>query len=401
MKSVRALALVCLLGLIAVAGFAVAPAHAVVDLKGMFGKQAPVSDSDRYRAIYPIQNENDFEPIAKSYHGTPYNDPQIEFEIMIPKDWVPVEMSDAHSLSGANNKLIGDLVHFRSPVIAAMRADVTVQVVKLPQDISAENWLKGFILSNKYNLQGTVKPVNEKKAGAECVETNPDGSSSYTYITAQINANNAVIVRFDSPLQLKDVLAFIRKRIVDSFRFILETDQPIEPLKSFNFSTALKFRYPESLVVSHVDVGDTRSMSAWFTNQSKPLEITDRSRGKFAPQTLGLMRFVVVKRSHNTSLKKETEDMHDFVTKNLDLDFKKLVSYDKVPVSNRFLFSRYEIYQVIPKKSNPIPEEIRFVALGDRNWYVLGLLFTPSESEDFYNWAVNTQYFDMIIRDFR
>ena len=178
------------------------------------------------------------------------------------------------------------------------------------------------------------------------------------------------------------------------------TDRPIETLKSFTFGSALKFRYPESLVVNHVDIGDARFMSAQFYNIIRE-GMVDKDKGKSISQIQGLIRFVVVRRNHNTSLKKEANDVKDFVGKILNVDFRKLVSSDKIKTSNRFLFSRYEVYEVAPRKNNPIPQELRFVALGDKNWYVFGLLFSPSESENFYAWANNTQDFDMMIKDFR
>ena len=377
--------------------FAAAPAHAMLDLKSLFEKkQTPVSLSD----IYPIQNDEDFEGISKSFHGRPYNDPQIEFEILVPKDWVLEVAPDTHSTLGMSRALIGDLSRFRSPVINTMRATVAVQSIKLDHEISAENWLKSYILSNKYALQGTINATSDKKAGANCIETKLDGSSSYIYITVQVNGNDAVIVRFDSPLVLKDVMAFVRNKIVDSFRFILVTDHPIETLKSFTFGTALKFRYPESLVVNHVDIGDTRFMSAQFYNVIRE-GMVDKGLGKSIAQIQGLIRFVVVRRNHNTSLKKEANDLRDFVSNILKVDFRKLISSDKAQVSNRFLFSRYEVYEVAPRKNNPIPQELRLVALGDKNWYVLGILFSTSDSENFYAWANNVQDFNMIIKDFR
>ena len=386
--------LLCVLGFVVAGGFDTA--HAI-DLKSLFEKkQTPVSLSD----VYPVQSEEDFEGISRSFHGRPYNDPQIEFEILVPKDWVLEVSPDTHSSLGLSRALIGDLARFRSPVVNTMRATIAVQSIKLDHEISAENWLKSHILSNKYALQGAITVTSEKKAGANCIETRLDGSSSYIYITVQINGNDAVIVRFDSPLALKDVLAFVRNKIVDSFRFILVTDRPIETLKSFTFGSALKFRYPESLVVNHVDIGDARFMSAQFYNIIRE-GMVDKDKGKSISQIQGLIRFVVVRRNHNTSLKKEANDVKDFVGKILNVDFRKLVSSDKIKTSNRFLFSRYEVYEVAPRKNNPIPQELRFVALGDKNWYVFGLLFSPSESENFYAWANNTQDFDMMIKDFR
>jgi len=394
-------ALLCMMGLVALGGFATGPAHAAL-LDGLFGKKpAAVNYSD----IYPIQSEDEFYNVAKSIHRTPYNDPQIEFEIMMPKDWVSEEIPQTHDAYGASRELMGDIAKFISPVMSTMRALVTVKSIKLEHEISAENWLKGYILSNKYNLQGAVTAFNDRKATAECISTALDGSSSYIYVAAHINGSDGVLVQFESPLALKDVVAVVRKLIVDNFKFILETDRPIENLKSFNFANGLKFRYPESLILNHVDDGDTRHMSMQLYNIARQ-DVIDQTQGKSLSQIQGLIRFIVVKRNASTSLKKETDDIKSFVKNILGLEITKLVSSDPAPVTTtRFLgkgnFSRYEVYQASPKRSNAIPEEIRFVALGDKKWYIFGLLFTPSDAENFYAWAVNIQDFDMMIKDFK
>ena len=307
---------------------------------------------------------------------------------MLPKDWTYEQTAQVHDAYGLSRELMGALARFKSPVIETMQAIVTVQSIKLTREVSAENWLKNFLFTTGCDLQDTVVPVDVKKAGANCIST-VGGTSLYIYMTVQINGNNAVVVRFESPLAIKDPLAFVRKRICNSFRFILETDNPIETQKSFNFADALKFSYPESLLINHVDVKDTRHMSMQLYNQNKGNRVD------------GLIRFQVIKRSTDTSLKKETDDLKKFIDGFLGIDFKKLVSSDKAPVSNRFIFSRYEIYQVSSKKENTIDQELRLVVLGDQNWYILVFLLTPTANVDFNTWAVNLQDFDMIVKDFR
>jgi len=147
-------------------------------------------------------------------------------------------------------------------------------------------------------------------------------------------------------------------------------------------------------------------MSMQLYNEKKEGVLDPSTARWHVPQVQGLIRFVVVKRLPTTNLKKETDDIKSFIEGPLGLEFRKWVSSTKPPVSSRFLgegrFARYEIYQVATaKKSNAIPQELRFVALGDKDWYVFALLLTPTDSENFYVWAVNTFDFDMMVKDFR
>jgi hypothetical protein len=438
MKFAKILVPLCLMAFIAVG-----TAHA--GLMDMFAKKQVIKKED----IYPIQHDEQFQDVRKSYHRTPFGDPELEYEISVPKDWASVDT--APTQGGAPSvQLMGNLDKFKSPVIYTKQAVVTIQSIKLTREISAGNWLKDYIRENHYSFQidekatadkkaaiaaaaaaaaakggavtpdknpdGTlagdvltdVKMTSDRQASAECVTTSADGESDFVYMKVLFNGNNAVLVKFEAADALREVLDFISKAIVDSFRFVLETDHTIETQKSFNFADALKFRYPESLdPPKNVDDKDTRHMSMQLFNLRTETQGLDPSLLKNISIYEGLIRFVVVKRTVNTSLKKETDNIIHFIEQGqghgLDLVVKKLLpAPDKQPqVSNRFKFYRYEIYDVAEHKSRTIDKELRFVALGDDKWYVFAIMETPSPEEDFHTWAVNTQDFDMIIKDFR
>lgn len=384
MRFLKPVMFVCMLAAV-MAGILASGTVRANPLGDLFSKKQAAVPLDQ---IYSVQDEDTFQSVAKAFHGTPFNDPQLEFEIMLPKDWIYEQTAQVHDAGGVSRELMGDLARFKSPILDTQQAIITIQSTKLPREISAENWLKNYMFTTGCDLQDKVVPVDEKKAGASCIST-VEGKSSFIYMTVQINGYNAVAVRFESPLALRNALAFVRKRIVDSFRFILTTDIPIEVQKSFSFADALKFTYPASLDMNHVDVKDSHRMSMQLYNQNGGDRID------------GFIRFVVVKRSADTSFNKETDELKTFFDQTLGIDFKKLVSSDKAPVSKRFIFSRYEVYQVASKKENTIEQELRFVALGDKDWYIFAFLLSPSETVDFSTWATNIADFDMIIKGFR
>jgi len=261
MKFTKILLLLAVLGFIAAGAFA--PGHARASLLGdLFAKKQVDAPP-----LYPIQHEDEFLEVAKAYHVTPYNDPELEFEIWVPQDWEYQETAQAHDTLSSSHDLMGDLARWKSPIINTMQAVVTVQSIKLDREISAENWLRKYILENNYDMEA-ITSDNEKKASASCTSA-VDGRSSYSYITVQINGNNAVIVRFEAPLPLKEAMAPVGKMILDKFKFILETDRPIEAQKIFSFADAVKFKYPESLIPKQVDVKDTRHMSMQLYNMRK------------------------------------------------------------------------------------------------------------------------------------
>lgn len=492
-KPAGIVALLCLMGFLAAGS-----AHA--GLMDMFVKKQGVTKEE----VYPIQRDEQFQDVKKSYHRTPFGDPELEYEIFVPKDWTVPDTAPTQAGANPSIQLMADLDKFKSPVIYTMQAEVTVQSIKLTREISAANWLRNYIHENHYTFQPyqqvpyqavmdsaakgevtdvtiadqsiyghyaeernfiaripdgvdaaaqvkafnkgvriTIVPkseadkkataaaaakgaapavkktdvsekftdvntISDKEAIADCIETTPDGGSDFVHMKVLFNGSNAVLVRFEAPDSLQVFLDYISAAVVKSFRFVLQTDHPIEAQKSFNFGDALKFRYPESLdPPKNIQDKDTRHMSMQLFNIKKETEGLDPELLKKISIYEGVIRFVVVRRNINTSLQKEVDDIRHFVEEGdghgMDLTVKKLMpAPEPLPqVSNRFMFYRYEVYQVAEHKSRGIDKELRFVALGDEKWYVFAILETPSAEEDFKTWAVNTQDFDMIVKDFR
>jgi len=371
--------------------FAPAPAFALLNNlfnKGPTGAQQMAKQRTQYDSMFPIQDEDSFNAVAKSFHRMPLNDPQLEFDILLPKDWT-AEQTMSAATSDLDRKILGDLAHFKSGFMGTMQAEVNIQAIRLEHEITAENWLKNYVLQNGYSIQGKVIPLSERKANVYCTSTT-DGKSNFIYATVEFNGSNAIIVSFESPLSIKEPLTFLRQKVVDSFRFIITGERPIEAQKNFSLPDALKFSYPESWTINDQDTRDMNNMSMQLYNHGS------------GEQVNGMIRFVAVRRTANTDFKKEINTMKTYFDGFLGLEFKRLVSSSTLSgVPPRFVFSRYETYQVKSKKENTVSQELRLVALGDKDWYIFIFMLSPSDTENFYLWACNTQAFDIILRKLR
>lgn len=354
-------------------------------------KEAPPAPENQY----PIQDEESFQKRTKSYHKTPFNDPKLEFDILLPRDWKADAFAQKTDLPDTSRKILGDVAYFKSPMINTQQVTVTVKSLNLDHQITAENWLKQYVFMNGYAIQGDVIPVNEKRAAVYFI-SNSDGKSSYNYAVVQINLNVAMLAQFDVPLGIKDQMAFVQKRVIDSFRLILETDNPVEPQKTFTLADALKINYPQSWTLHQPDFKDTSHMSVQIHNEnpvSKKVE--------------GLIRFVAVRRTNDTNLLKEVEKLKEYFNNFLGVNIKKMESSGPISVYDRFLFSRYENYLVEPNKNyltdqrRSQDKEVHLVVLGDKNWYIFVFLYTPSDQGDFSAWAHNTAAFDLIVKSLK
>ncbi len=118
-------------------------------------QQVPLSQ------IYPVQDEETFQGVAKSFHGTPFNDPQLEFEVMLPKDWTYEQTAQVHDAYGLSRELMGALARFKSPRDRNHASPMpSSSPSSMTREVSAENWLKNFLFTTGCDLflQDTVVP---------------------------------------------------------------------------------------------------------------------------------------------------------------------------------------------------------------------------------------------------
>lgn len=335
----------------------------------------------------PIHDEESFKAQAISFHQVPFNNPKYEFSILLPKDWT--SGSVATSVAPTLQKDIPeDIARFKSPMIGTAQASITIQAAHLNYEISVENWLKNYALTNGYALQEKVTPLGGNKASMAYIYVH-EITSTYVYTTAQINANTVIMARFEIPLYLKEPMNFLQRRTIDSFKLILVNDNPIEKQEEYRLSNAVKFFYPESWAVHYPDFRDMNNMSVHLHNET-PARTVD-----------GLIRFAAIHRNPQTSLIQEMEKTKKYFGEFLNIKFKQMISSETPALNSRFLFSRYEIYTVTSKKDAASKKEVRLAVFGDKDWYIITFLLTPPEGDNLAAWARNTRTFDMVLKSLK
>jgi hypothetical protein len=334
-----------------------------------------------------IHDEESFKANTKSYHEIPFNDPKFEFDIQLPKDWTTERLTKGDALA-PNQAIPENITRYKSPMIGTAQAFVTIQAMHLDREISAENWLKNYALTNSYSIQEKITSLGSKRAGVAYISTF-ETTSSYTYTVVQINGSALMLARFEIPLWLKDTLSFMQKRTIDSFRMLLTTDAPVEAQKPFALGDAAGFSYPESWMLRYSELDNPNNLSAQIYNETSAKKIS------------GLISFMAIRRSPSTSLEGEIKNLKNYFETSVDIKFKKMLSSDKAPASSRFLFSRYETYLTGSIKGNTADRELRLAALGDKDWYIFVFLLTPPEADNLYTWASNVATFDLIVRSLR
>jgi hypothetical protein len=387
----------CIAGLAFAAGGMRLPAPASQATPVFLGFGGGDSQQPQAQAnVHEIHDDATFAKKTKAYSMMPYGKADLEFEIYLPGDWTPEEMVTTGA-SDVNAKITGPVAQFRSPMIGTQYVTSTVEVLKLETEISARNWLKNYLVSSGYLPQGDVTEINNRSASAAYVSSSPDQGSRFCYIAARISGSFVVTARFETPLNLRAYVAYLQKKSIDSFKLLYPKEDPIEEQKTYTLVDSIKFNYPASWKVSNPDFRDMNRLIIELRN----LRAGTEGMGKYSI-TQGYIRILAIRRQRATDIQSEIDALRKYFNETMSIDFKKMISTGKSDAYARFLFNRYEVYDVVSKAAKvPTTQEIHLVALGDKEWYIFAFLFTPKEAQELPIWARNVQSFQEVVKSIK
>lgn len=339
--------------------------------------------------VFPIHDDATFAEKTKTFDVPLFDQAELEYVINLPPEWkmenlaeLPSQQSTTATLS---QSLLGDVTRFKSPFIGTSQAMVTVQVLQLDHEITAENWLKNHIIISGYAPDGKIKAVNNARAHAAFFYTQ-NAVSFYTQAAVQISGNHILLVRFDVPVNLKEPLAFLQRKAIESFKLLYPKDGPVEEQLTFTMADAVKFNYPQSWDTTGSNLKDLNRLNVRLNNRDA------------AGALQGLIQTTAVRRTRSTKIVDEILAVKKYFG---DLGFKVtgMKSSASANVSKRFIFNRYETYTI--QKEGQNVQELHVVMLGDSAWYVITYMVTPQEADNIYTWARNTRTFDLLVQSIK
>jgi hypothetical protein len=338
--------------------------------------------------VEEIHDDDSFTAHSKPFNMMPYGQLNLQFAINLPADWTPEDLAMKSEI-GKDEKVLGAVARFTSPMIGVEKAVVTIDVLKVNNETSAYGWLKNYITASGYIPQGAVIEFTNKSAAGYFTYAPADNSGTRSvYIAARMSGSYVETARFESPLDLKTKLSFLQKKSIDTFKLLNPAEGYVEDTRTFTMVDSVKFTYPASW---EMDTPDFRDMNR--------LLVTMKA---FKPETKvveGYTKIFAIRRLRSTDLKTEIEVMRKFFADTMKVDFKKMDASGKSDAYERFLFNRYEIYDVLSTKAkNPTIEEIHLVVLGDPDWYIFIFMLTPAEATALNSWARNVQSFREMIK---
>lgn len=337
---------------------------------------------------HPIHDEATFEQMTTVHTVMPFKRADLYFTMNIPKDWQTDLLPDEKAtLSG---RIIGDIARFSSPMIGTKRIRASVHGAYVEHEISAANWLRNYILTSGFAPEGDViqDPKNPRRASIFFVSLD-GGESFYNYITAQLSGNVMMMARVQLPQNLRDYAKFLQKRTVDSFGLTYPKEGPIEPQRVFMMMDAAKMSLPQSWETVSQNFKDMNRLNAQLHNKNATGGVD------------GFIQLLAIRRHRVTNLMKEIDEVKKLLDTQFNLDVTEMQSSDKSVAYDRFLFNRYEIYNVDSRRRGQSKQDLHLVVLGDKEWYIIIFLITMREQERLYAWARNVQTLEEIVRSIR
>lgn len=337
---------------------------------------------------HPIHDEQTFEQLTTVHTVMPFKRADLYFTMNLPKDW-QTEMlpDDKATLSG---RIIGDIARFSSPMIGTKRIRVSVQGSYIEHEISSANWLRNYILTSGFAPEGEIMidEKNPRRASIFFVSLD-NGESFYNYITAQISGNVMMMARAQVPQNLREYAKFLQKRLVDSFSLTYPKEGPIEPQRTFMMMDAAKMSLPQSWENVAQNFKDMNRLSVQLHNKNATGGVD------------GFIQMLGVRRNRGTNLMKEIDEVKKLLDTQFNLEVTEMESSGQSVAYDRFIFNRYEIYNVESRRIGQSKQDLHLVVLGDKEWYLILFLITMREQERLYAWARNVQTLEEIVRSIR
>lgn len=362
------------------------PSYHNVDLKDLFegsGAKATIKETK-----HPIHDDATFEQLTTMHTVMPFERADLYFTMNLPKDWIADLLPEGKK--DITSRIIGDIAKFSSPMIGTKKLRIVVQAVNVEHEISVSNWLRNYILTSGFAPDGDVIFDKKTPRQASIYFVNLEGGESfYNYITAQLSGNIMMLARFQAPQNLREYTKYLQKKTIDSFALTYPKESSIEEQKVFTMMDAIKLSVPASWEMVAPNFKDMNRLSVQIHNKSSSGSID------------GFIMVHAIRRHRATTLMKEMDELKGYFNTALDVDITELVNSTKPEAGDRFLFKRYEIYNIESRRKSQSKQEVHLAVLGDREWYILLFLVTMREEERLYSWARNVQSFQEIIKSIK
>lgn len=342
-------------------------------------------------------SQADFEKATNEVEEKPKGDRYLAFRVRLPKNWVrsgdKVESGNASTseTSGVklSRRLLGKIVKYYGTKSFAAPSRFEIQALNLDHQITAKNWFLGNILSSGYTLQG-MKVIDKGKIEALYIVVE-DATSYVVRTIATINGPRMILASYYVPEAQWEKERAMQEYALKSFTFLDKEESSIEVTRTFPFADLLRFDYPASWRLVAPNISNIEEMDARLI------------KAEDAQNLIGEISLRIISTEMETSLPQEINYLKANIH-SMGLEVGDLIeapsNYKFKPQVN---FARVEVYKAEANRNNASLREHEYwlgIMAEDRYYYIVSMI-TPARSLDFYNWAQNTEAFQMVIESLR
>lgn len=333
-----------------------------------------------------------FEKQSKIVEEKPSGESELSFRVRIPNDWRKVETSvlekkeDVFSLK---RSIIGTLAKYygANKIHGVSRFEVEAQDMDF--DMTARNWLLNYLLKNGYTLQGMTE---HDERSVEVIYIVLEGDTSYVVRTkAVINGEKIILASYFMPISYWNEDRALQYHVINSFELLDKKDITIEINHTYEVLDLLKFDYPSSWQLMAPNIYDIAGIDVVLLNSPD---------GKTAD---GEIIVHLVSTELDTTMAEEVDFLREELEESRGVKVGDLIETrdEEYLFPEHTYYDKVEVYELEGVDIKLVDYEYWVALMAEDRYYYIVEMMTPSRNIDFYNWARNTEAFEVIIESFR
>ena len=339
--------------------------------------------------VYDLVPAEAFAAQGRAYSKLPFRDKDLEFEIVLPKEWVEGK-SFGYSLS---KHVPVEAGKYTGPVKFNMaRSYVAVQAQELDYQTSAVEWFTSYILKNGFSIMG-AKEHGPNLIEAVHVELK-DGQTYVVRTLTMINGAKLVQVAYSLPSEAWADERALQNQVMHSFKLKNAVQASMEPVESYEFLDIMAFDYPETWQFTPPKQKSLDTMVAEFKNYDSLLI------GGQKKILNGRIQMKMFSEFAADSVAQTMVDRLDGLSKRGFVIQGAIEQDDIFRLSRDVSTSRLEVYDVLDAGYPNRKTELWVLGMEAQGYYYVVSLITPARAAEFGAWTRNTEAMKIILGSF-
>ncbi len=336
-----------------------------------------------------ITSYEEYEAVSTVHEETPLNDKTLAYSVRVPSGWK--ELDRGLSNFSVSSKVFGEIARFYGPPrLMGQRSRFTVQVIGLDYQLTAEQWLLQYLLTNGYSIQG-FKTIGDERAEALFVLVK-DGISYIIRAMAQINGKRVIMAQYFLPINNWDEGKSNQSHVVSSFTLLNKEKKLVEEMKVFRFLDVAEIKYPVSWELRSPPLRSIDRMGAQILNVAS--KVSGRDKIKYLN---GKVDIKLVSVFAADALEEEIKVYKTELEKDGLLIRESLGTEKGFEFNDMFDLSKLEIFDAVDSEEETLDYELWLSRFSAGDYYYFVSLLTPSREDDFFVWSRNTQAYKLIL----